>query len=692
MVSHSIAKYAVVLLCAVPLAAQARPQTSTLPVPSLGAAWYPEQWPEERWEADLRLMEAAHLHVVRVGEFAWSRLEPREGQYDLDWLDRAINLAGKHGLRVVLGTPTATPPAWLTAHYPETLRVDENNVRAEHGNRQQASWSSTKYRSLSRDIVERLAQRFGHNPNVIGWQIDNEISQTSTDPESQAQFQDWLHRKYGTLAAFNARLTTEYWSEAYTDWSQIPVPKHGGIDSGNPGLLLNWREFITDTWVGYVRNQTEVIRRLSDPRMFLTTNTMGFFPYFDHYAVEKELDLAAWDDYMPGGTIDPVSNGAAHDLTRGFQQGRNFWVMETQPGHVNWSSENPALEKGAVRALAWHDIAHGADVVSFWQWRSALNGQEQYHGTILGSDGTPLPLYKEIQQTGEEFERLGPDMRGTHVASDVALLHSYESRWAIEWQPQSNRFDPVVELQRYYRPLRALTHAIDIVSPDADLSHYRLVVAPALNLITAAEAENLKRYVQGGGHLLLGPRSGMKDEDNSLAVERQPGPLVSLLGGRVEQFYVLKSPIPVTTAAGGVKADIWAELLSTSAADTQVTMRYGKANGWLDGEPAMIQRRVGNGSIGYLGTVLDDGAMDALASSLLREAGVVPSPLHVPPGVEASTRIDGARKIDFVVNLTGDEKTVELPAAMLDLISRTSSATLHLGPYGVAVLREEPRR
>jgi beta-galactosidase len=654
----------------------------------LGSAWYPEQWPESRWESDLTLMQQAHLHVVRVGEFAWSSLEPSEGKFDLDWLERAINLAGKHGIYTVLGTPTATPPAWLTTRYPETLRIDENGHRDEHGNRLQYNWSNPKYRELSRIIATKLAERFGHNPYVIGWQIDNEISQTSTDEGTQKQFQSWLQSRYGTLDNLNARWTTAYWSESYSDWSQIPIPKHGGVDSGNPGLLLCWREFISDTWRSYLLNQIEVIRPLSDGRQFFTTNTMGFFQYYDHYVTEAILDLAAWDDYMPDGKVDFIGNGMEHDLARGFKR-KNFWVMETQPGNVNWSSVNVALAPGDERALAWHDVAHGADAVNFWQWRSARNGQEQYHGTILGADGTPLPLYPEIQQIGAEFEKLGPLLADTHVVSEVALLHSYESRWAIEWQPQSNKFDPLEEMRRYYAPLRRRVQSVDIVSPDVDLSGYKLVVAPALNLITESQAQALIAYVKGGGNLVLTPRSGMKDADNALQPERQPGPLASLLGGRDEQFYALAAPVAVNGELLQTQATTWGELLSTSAPDTKVVLRYGKANGWLDGKPAVITRRVGKGSITYIGTIFDAAAMQVLADWLLKQANVAAASLIVPDGVEASVRYGKDKAVHIIVNFSEREQTVHLPTAMIDELNQGRSIReVTLPVSGVAVLRE----
>ena len=669
----------------------AMPQNSVAVAPPpalmLGAAWYPEQWPESRWEADLQLMQEAHLHVIRVGEFAWSTEEPSEGNFQLEWLERAINLAGKHGIYTVLGTPTATPPAWLTQKYPETLRIDNNGRRDEHGNRLQYNWSNAKYRELSRVIVKKLAERFGHNPYVIGWQLDNEISQTSTDEGTARLFQQWLKTRYVTLEELNARWTTTYWSQTYSDWSQIPIPKREGVDTGNPGLLLCWRLFTSDTWRSYLENQIAEIRPRADARQFITTNTMGFFQWYDHYDTESVLDLAAWDDYMPDGKIDPVRNGMAHDLTRGFKR-KNFWVMETQPGFVNWSSVNVALPPGDERALIWHDIAHGADAVSFWQWRSALNGQEQYHGTLVGANGKPVPLYSEVQRTGAELERLAPVLAGTHVESEVALLHSYEARWAMEWQPQSDKFDPLEEMARYYAPLRKAVQSVDIVSPDVDLSQYKLVVAPALNMITAKEASNLSAYVRAGGNLVLTPRSGMKDDSNALWPQLQPGPLADLLGGDVAEFYALDAPVTVNGSLLNGEATIWGERLETSAPDTEVVLRYGDENGWLANQPAMLTRKMGKGSITYIGAVLDAASMETLSAWLLKKAGVQAAVFRVPDGVEASERVDAQRKLHILVNLSDKEQTIPLPEPMTDEMNGGTVDSLRLPKSGVAVLSE----
>jgi beta-galactosidase len=647
----------------------------------LGAAWYPEQWPESRWEADLALMQQAGIRMVRVGEFAWSRMEPEEGHYDLDWLDRAVSAAAKHDIYTVIGTPTAAPPAWLTQKYPVTLRMQQDGRRAEHGNRQQFNWADPKYREFARKIDEQLAKRFGRNPYVLGWQIDNEYGEVSFDPDTKTQFQQWLKTRYGTLDNLNARWTTSYWSETFFSWDQIPIQ----VREGNPGLLLSWMRFVSDTWRSYQKNQLDVIRANSDSRQFTTTNTMGYFDGFDHYTVEQDLDIAAWDDYVGEGHLDPVRNGAAHDLTRGFKQ-KNFWVIETQPGSVNWAPINNSLDKGEVRAMAWHDVAHGADTVSYWQWRSALNGQEQYHGTLIGSDGTPVPLYPEVAQVGKEFAKAGSALAGTSPKSEVAILHSYDSRWAINWQRHNDKYDPVEEILSYYGPLRAISQSIDIVSPTASLSQYKLVVAPGLNVLSDAAAKNLSAYVQAGGHLVLGQRSAMKDDDNSLQPERQPGPLADLLGGRVEQYYALTQPVPVEGNWGGGQSQLWAELLSTKDSGTEVLMHYGKSNGWLDGQPAAITRKVGNGRITYIGAWLDPKTMAQAAKWMTSDSGVKPAFGAVPDGIEVSARYGTHKTVFILINFSGVPQTIGLPTPMEDLLQGGSTQSVKLAKYGVAVL------
>ncbi len=672
----------------VPLAGAQQRTADTPPALYLGTAWYPEQWPESRWEADLALMEQAHIRFVRITEFAWSSMEPAEGDYRFDWVDHAIAAAARHHIAVVLGTPTPTPPAWLTQKYPETLRTREDGHLDAHGNRQQFNFANPKYRELARGIAKKMAQRYGHNPNVIGWQIDNEYANASYGPDVQKQFQDWLKARYGTLENLNARWTTAYWSESYSDWSQIPIEEK----IGNPGLLLSWKRFVSDTWRSYQKNQLDVIRANSDRRQFITTNMMGWFDGYDHYTVSQDLDLASWDDYVGRGHLDPYRNGAAHDLTRGFLR-KNFWVMETQPGFVNWSPVNTTLDKGEVRAMAWHDIGHGADAVSYWQWRSALNGQEELHGTLVGPDGTPEPLYPEVKQIGAEFAKAGPALSGTSVHSEVAILHSYDSRWSINWQRHNQNFDPVQQIVSYYKPLRQVAQSIDIVQATAPLDGYKLVVAPGLAVLTDAAARNLIAYVRKGGHLVLGQRAAMKNGDNGLQTERGPGPLTDLLGGRVEQFYAIddkpEDVVPVEGRWGTTTSTIWAEQLSTSAPDTEVLMRYGKSNGWLDGQPAAITRKVGKGRITYIGAWMDEKAMLAAAKWMAETSGVTAAFGPVPDGVDVYPREGGGKKIFILINFAKTPQTVTLPSTMHSVLDEKDVSSVSLEHYGVVILQSK---
>ena len=654
-----------------------------LPRLILGAAWYPEQWPEARWEEDLTLMQAAGIRMVRVAEFAWSRMESQEGKFDFAWLERAVALAARHDILVVLGTPTAAPPAWLTQKYPETLVIDENGRRATHGNRQQCSLTSVRYRELARRIAEGMAQRFGHNPHVIGWQIDNEYGPVSYDEDTRRQFQQWLKARYKTLDSLNQHWTTSYWSETYDNWQEIPIP----VGEHNPGLKLEWQRFITDSFRDFNHNQVTAIRAHADPRQFITHNFMGWYDVFDHYILSADLDLASWDDYVGTGHLNPASNALLHDLTRGFKR-KNFWVMETQPGSVNWAPVNNSLDRGEVRDMAWEAIGHGADAVSYWQWRSALGGQEEYHGTLVGADGKPVPLYEEIVQIGKEFAKVGENLRGTSPAAATALLQDYDSRWAIQFQKHNQDFDTFAHFRSYYRPLQALTQAVDVVHPSAPLASYRLVVAPHLNVLPDGVANHLREFVQGGGHLVLGPRSGMKDAYNALLPSRKPGTILgNLLGGDVRQFYALEKPAPVSGQGGEGEAKIWAEMLETTAPDADVLVRYGKSNGWLDGQPAVITRRVGAGRITYIGAWLDDKTMDSLAAWMIQVSQVKPALGAAPEGVEVCRRVGSGKEVFIVINHTTEPQTISLPRPMREALRGGDAASsITLPPREVGVL------
>ena len=647
-------------------------------------------------------MEQAHFSVIRVGEFAWSRMEPSEGHYDLDWLYRAVRLAEKHHIAVVIGTPTDAPPAWLTSKYPDTLGTDANGHLREHGGRRQFSYSSPRYRQFCIAIAAQLARRFGHDADVIGWQIGNEYTDESFDAATRRQFQAFLRDKYKTLDSLNQHWATAYWSQTYTDWSQIPLPTGGG----NPGLLLEHKHFVTATWRSFQHDQIAAIRPLADARQFITTNIggLGWTDNWDHYAITADLDLASWDEYVGQGHLDATKEAFMNDFVRGWKR-KNFWVMETQPGSVNWAGINNSLDPGETRALAWQAIGHGADAILYWQWRDALNGQEQYHGAIVGPDGQPNPIYKEIQQLGEDLIKTSAALKDTKPVADVAMLVDYDSRWAIDFQPHSRNYDQLQVLLRFYQCLtfdaRIGGRAIDVIdATSAPLDRYKLVVAPGLNVISDALAARLRAYVQHGGHLILGPRAGMKDEFDALNVQRQPGPLAPDLGARVEQFYALEKPVPlkpIRETPGGDSitsgnADIWAEVLQPNSPDVRVDLSYADApNSWLSGRPAMVTRPIGSGLISYLGTLPSEEMLGLLLEEASGDGHSTDQSFLLRPHIEFDVRVGPAGRALVFINHADVAQQFTIPGHYRDLLRGNAKPTgeetsISLPAQGVAVL------
>jgi beta-galactosidase len=318
-----------------------------------------------------------------------------------------------------------------------------------------------------------------------------------------------------------------------------------------------------------------------------------------------------------------------------------------------------------------------------------LNGQEQYHGTLLGADGTPVPLYDEVRQIGREFAKAGDTIRDTTPVSEVALLYSYDSHWAIDFQKHTDKYDQLGVLRDYYHALRRLSQSIDIINPYAALDGYRLVVAPDLNVIPEDLAQHLLDYVKKGGQLVLGPRSGMKDEFNALLLQRQPGFLADALGGRVEQFYALEKDLPITGSWGAGEARIWAEQLKASAPDAEVLMKYGPANGWLDGQPAVVTRSYGKGRITYVGAILDNNLLGAAAEWMVQKSGVIPVLGPVPDGIEVSRRKGAGKQVFLLINFKQETQRLTLPHRMKAVLGGMDESSVELPPYGVEVLLDK---
>lgn len=657
------------------------------PLFPFGVSWYPELWPEESWDADLTSMKTANISFVRIAEFSWSRLEPAEGRYDFAWLDRAIAKAKAAGLKVVIGTPTAAPPAWLTTKYPETLLVEEDGRPARHGGRRHFSVASTTYRTKAAAIAARLAERYGRDPAVLGFQIDNEYGRDTYDREMRARFQGWLKARYGTLEALNQAWFTDNWSLTYTDWRQIDLPRK----TDYPGPWVDGRRFKSDMWRDYQQVQIDAIRPHLPTGKFITHNFVSKYDDFDFSVPAQRLDLVSWDFYHEGERLDPSEGGLMSDLYRGFL-GRNPWVMESSAGNIVFVERNFTQRRGEVRAMAWQAVAHGADGYALWVWKSPLGGNEQFHGALVDAGGRPRPAFAEVARAGGELSRAWPYLQGSKPVADVAFLHDYPSRWALQRLPMTSDYDPWKLLVDFYRAVAPAASGVDVLRGVGDLAQYRLVVAPTLHMVSVDEAKQLDAYVRSGGHLLIGPRAGVKDELNLLAVRGAPGPLQPLVGARVDHTQVLVRPLALNGPFGPAAAQIWAERLSPETPGMEVLLRYAPLDGFLDGEPAVVTRRVGRGRVTYVGAWLDPASMKRVAEWAAAEAGTKPVWTGVPSGVEVARRRGPKGVVTVAINWNETPRSFGLANAERDIVDGKMKRGLTLEPNGVAVMISEIAR
>jgi len=649
----------------------------------IGAAYYPEHWPETRWHEDLRLMQEAGLNVVRLGEFAWSTLETAPGSFNFGWLERAVNMFEKAGIQVVLGTPTAAPPAWLVAECPGLLATEDTGRRAQFGNRCHYCVTSTEMYDATHRLVDAMARRFGPHPNVIGWQIDNEFSRICYCQRCQRHFQEFLRDRFETIDHLNTCWSTAYWSQTYSEWEQIPIP----IGPHNPGLKLEFKRFVTEAYRNFLKFQVEALRPHLRNEVWITHNYMSWFDAFDHYALSAELDKVSWDWYIGKGHNDPHKTNTLHNLTRGFKR-QGYWLMETQPGNVNWNDQNNMLNRGEGRTMAWQAVAHGAEAVLYWQWRSAPGGQEQYHGTLIDASGRPRPFYSEVKQIAEEFARVSELLCGAAIPAKIALLNDYDSRWSIDLQRHNHDFDYVAHLGQYGASLSGYNQAYDVISPDVVLDGYELVIAASLIILDDARVRRLEHFVQDGGCLVLTARCGMKDRSNALLPTRQPGPLAALAGVEVEEYYSLEAAVPVHGDGFDGQMQIWAEQLKVLD-DEHLTVlaRFGVSNGWLDAQPAITRHAYGKGVVYYVGGWLDEAAHQVLTRLILEKTGQ--EMIAAPPGVQLHRCLSGpaGQDVTIAINHTRTTQTLELPRPAREHLSvEDVQERLTLPAYGVAVL------
>ena len=594
----------------------------------LSVCYYPEHWPRERWSEDARRMKELGLSFVRIGEFAWSRLEPEPGRYDFGWMREAMDILGEQGLQVVLGTPTATPPKWLVDAHPDILPVGLDGRRRGFGSRRHYCFSNRVYRAESRRIATALAREFGRHPALAGWQVDNEYgchdTVTCACPECRAAFQGWLAARYGDIGALNAAWGNVFWSMELQNFGQVELPL-ACVTTPNPSAVLDHRRFASDTVIEYNRAQVSELRAES-PGRFVTTNFMGGFTQFDHFKLMQDLDFATWDSY-PLGFLDesglpddvkvfyarsghPDIAALNHDLYRAVGRGK-FWVMEQQPGPVNWAGFNPSPAPGMVRYWTLEALAHGADEVSYFRFRQAPFAQEQMHAGLHTPDGGPDVASSEIEAMWPELRAL--DLEPTGQA-EVAIVFDYEAAWVFEAEPQGKSFRYPDLVLTWYSAARALGLNVDFVRPGDNLDGYKLVLVPSLPIVSA---EALSALQSTGAVTVFGPRCGSKTSTFQIPGNLPPGPLQALLPLQVTRVESLRPGLTAPLEAFGQvwPVGVWREY---SRSELEPVQRF------QDGVPALYR----HGPRLALMFWPDGPYLGRLLAELAGEVGLATTPLQ----------------------------------------------------------------
>lgn len=673
------------------------------PTMTVGVCYYPEHWDKALWEEDLRRMLAAGITVVRIAEFGWSLFERTEGVFTLDWFDPFLDLCEQLGMQVIFGTPTATPPSWLTETYPETLNCDITGVKYRHGMRRHYNYNSPIYREKCAIIVEKIARHYGGRRCIIGWQIDNELNcekdEFYSDADSAA-FRIWLKEKYATLDALNDAWGTVFWSQTYTDWQQLFVPRPAPHAAYNPHLHLDYLRFVSHSALSFCDMQASILRMHISPNAFITTN--GMFGHIDNHAMTRaSLDLYTYDSY-PNFAFGLDVKDIEHNLLRDRWSGMkltevrsicpHFGIMEQQSGAGSWTSrmDNPMPRPGQMTLWALQSVAHGADFISFFRWRTCTFGTEIYWHGILGYDNRDNRRMDELRDFAAKMKKLAPVCGADYVA-DVALVRDYDNIFDSDldnWHRRVTRQseDAIFEAsQLSHTPLDMLY--LEPYTTLEDLKKYRALLMPHASIMMQERADLLEAYVRQGGMLVIGCRSGYKDAHGRCVMAPQPGLLQRLTATDVADY----------TFASPAEEEPWAlwngrrmpmpvfNDVVTPLEGADVLARF--ASSYYAGEAALTEHRLVEGRVLHLGGAFSREA----AEMILAHLGLL-DPFRgiaaAPQEVELIMREKAGKRFLFALNYQPVPMTITLHETVQSLFTdETVQGEITLAPYGAAVYR-----
>ncbi len=633
----------------------------------IGVEYYPEQWDRSLWAQDAERMQEAGVQLVRMAEFAWSRLEPREDVFDFAWLDEVVELMASHGMEVVLCTPTHSPPMWLFEKHPDAMMTDQDGRRVPLGNRGKRCMNHPALRSRCQRIIEEMTRHYAGNKAVVAWQIDNEApAQACACENCAAKFRNWMKARYGTLEAVN-RAYRPVWSFDYSSWDQITPPRGNMPDNWrNHAYMLDYNRFTTENLNDFVHWQAEIIRR-NCPGLPVTTN-MWFCPRLpDWYSEFAPLDFMGFDNYpptrLPSDPEECYSHAFHLDLIRGVKRAP-FWVMEQLGGAPGgWGPMSPTPQPGMIKGYALQAFAHGADTVLFFRWRTCVSGHEMYWHGLIDHSNVPGRRFAEFSELCRLSGSL-KEVRGARIRSDVAILNSFDSEYAFKLQPQTEGYYYFEQLQRLHRAFVSLGMNVDIISQNESLEGYRIVCAPEMYVTDMGVARRLHEFAERGGIVVLTTRSGVKDELNHAIMAPLPTVYRDMVGAWVEEYDPIgKQSVQVRFTDGTmVTGKQWCDILKAEGAE--VLAAYDSE--FYRGAPAITKNAFGRGTVYYIATVGCQALYDKLIRGIVKGAGLPFLP-DLPPRVEVSTRTGGGLTTRFVFNNSDKAQTVRLEGKAISL-------------------------
>ena len=658
-----------------------------------GGDYNPEQWPEEIWQEDMRLLPKAGVDIVTLNVFSWAALQPSEDIYDFEKLDRIMEMVTKHNMKICMATSTGAHPAWLARKYPDILRTEFNGIRRKFGGRHNSCPNSPTYRKYAARLAEKLAERYGKYDNIVAWHVSNEFGGECYCERCEQAFRVWLQEKYGTLEALNHAWNTAFWGHTFYDWEEIVVPdlrsEHFAAERTMfQGISLDYRRFQSDAMLDCYKLERDVIKEVL-PEAKVTTNLMGFYKPLDYFKWAKEMDFVSWDNY-PSNEDSYTRIAMAHDLMRGIGGGAPFALMEQTPSVTNWLPYNALKRPGVMRLWSLQAMAHGADTVMFFQMRRTVGACEKYHGAVIDHVGTEnTRVFREIAALGEELKHLGTDTMQMRTEASIGILFDWDNWWALEYSAgPSCELKYLTEVFRYYDALRREGYDVDFVSPEDDFGAYRLLIAPVWYMVKENADEKVRKFVKDGGRFLTTFFSGIVQENDLVTLGGYPGKLRDILGIWVEEQDALPHGASNEFIYNGEKypATLLCDLLHLEGAEQLDENGYGED--FYQGMPVLTCNAYGDGKAYYVATASDDRFYRKLLKDVCEEAGILPA-LTVPEGVEVTARGRGEQKLWYLLNHNETPIKVQLPGETIDLLTgeKRTAGEIVLEPKGVRILR-----